>query len=745
VSVSAANNSNWTKPKKRLMGLTLRTALLSWLVTLATLLTFVIVIIPQQKRNFLENLESKAHGVAVSLRDVAAGAVVNEDFSTVVDHCKEILQGDGSLEYLVITKNDGFSLFNDRDGWRCETNASKVWRPEDRQPAGGIATVAPFRNQVFHFSQPFDYSGIQWGWIHVGLSLRAYQLSVAQVYRRTGILAIVCILVSLAASMIYARQLVRPVLHLRQIVGQVAGGDLTVRARIERTDEVGSLAASVNSMTEALLKRDLILQSVRFAAQEFLEARDWRDVINDVLARIGRAGNVSRVSVYENEHLGVRASISSCRFEWRNADFVDQPPLEPQDFKWGDTHFAELAARLAAREAVSIDASSVDPVVRNLLGEQHIESLLLIPIQVENAWWGFLRLDDCARDRFWTNAERDSIRAAADMLGAAITRQRTQDALLEAKGTLEQRVQERTHQLQKQVQAKEQAIAELAEAQQRLMDVSRAAGMAEVATGVLHNVGNVLNSVSVSATIVASRLKRSKTSKLAQASDILREHHDHLAEFLTTNTQGKILPEYLCTVSEQISVENAEILAEINLLHQNIQHINEIVAMQQNYAKVSGAFEHLGPAEVVEDALRMNTAAFQRHQIEIIRDYAPGLPQVNVDRHKVLQILINLLRNAKQALSAERANDKRLTVSIKCRENVVAIHICDNGIGISSENLTRIFQHGFTTKKDGHGFGLHSGANAAKEIGGRLIAHSNGPGQGAEFILELPIANHSSP
>ena len=244
------------------VGITLRTALLSWLVTSVTLLIFITVLIPQQKRLFLENLESKAQGIAVSLREVAAGAAVNEDYSSVVDHCKEMLNGDRALDYLVITKNDGFSLINDRSGWRSETAAGKEWRPDKREAASGLGVVPLFNRRVFYYSQPFDYSGIQWGWIHVGLSLESYDRSVAMIYHQTIFLAACCILLSLGASAFYARRLVQPILSLHSVVQRVAAGDLTVRAKIDRRDELGTLARSVNSMTEALLRRDRILDGV---------------------------------------------------------------------------------------------------------------------------------------------------------------------------------------------------------------------------------------------------------------------------------------------------------------------------------------------------------------------------------------------------------------------------------------------------------------------------------------------------
>jgi two-component system, NtrC family, sensor kinase len=730
------------------MGITLRTALLSWLVTSVTLLIFVGVIIPQQKRMFLEHLESKAHGVAVSLRDVAAGAAVNDDSGSVVAHCTEMLKGDRALAYLVVTRNDGASLIhqlnpahtNETVLWSMET-LGKEWRPDKREATSGIDVVPLFQRRVFHYSQPFDYSGIQWGWIHVGLSLESYDRSVVQVYHRTGVLAVVCLLLSLLASVLYAKHLVQPILSLRQVVRKVASGDLAARAVIDRGDELGNLADSVNSMTEALLRRDQILQSVRFAAQQFLSTANWETVVNGVLSKIGDAASVSRIQILQGQPDEGGIARSKRLFEWESSTCPGiEGTAKQSSFTVPGPVFDVLVPLIAQGQIVARRTSELPAAAREMFEARHVKSFIALPIKLENSWWGILTLADCLQERQWTDSEHDSFRAAADMLGAAIARQRTQDALIEAKATLEDRVRERTSQLQEQMAAKEKAHTELAEAQQRLMDMSRLAGMAEVASGVLHNVGNVLNSVSVSATLVASRLKQSKLANLGRATAMLREQNGNLAHFLTADPKGRILPEYLSSVAEQLATEQSGMLTEVALLGQNIEHIKEIVAMQQSYAKVSGAFEHLNPTELVEDALRMNAAAFERHGVELVRHYDAHLPLVNVDRHKVLQILINLIRNAKYALNAARPENKQLEVRLQATSVAVAIRIKDNGVGISPENLTRIFRHGFTTKKDGHGFGLHSGANAAKEMGGRLSARSEGLGQGAEFTLELPIA-----
>jgi two-component system NtrC family sensor kinase len=282
------------------------------------------------------------------------------------------------------------------------------------------------------------------------------------------------------------------------------------------------------------------------------------------------------------------------------------------------------------------------------------------------------------------------------------------------------------------------AAEQITRMQRELVDASRMAGMAEVATGVLHNVGNVLNSVNLSAGLVVDQLRKSKTASLARAVQLLRAHDHDAADFLARDPKGRQLPAFLAAVADELTREQALLAREAQALQQNIDHIKQIVSMQQSFAKVAGALEQLPMREVAEDALRLATTALVRHRIAIVREFEP-VPPVLMDRHKVLQILVNLLNNAKQALDA-RADERRIVVRITPgAAGCVRVEVADNGLGIPPENLARIFNHGFTTKKTGHGFGLHSGANAAREMGGALTVRSNGPGTGATFSLELPV------
>lgn len=289
---------------------------------------------------------------------------------------------------------------------------------------------------------------------------------------------------------------------------------------------------------------------------------------------------------------------------------------------------------------------------------------------------------------------------------------------------LEERVQERTR--------------ELKEAERELMDAARMAGMAEIATNVLHNVGNVLNSVNISADLVTRKLRNSKTIGLGKAVNMMNEHAGDLGRFITQDEKGKLLPRYFNELVDSIAAEQALLIDELAQLTRSIDHIKEIVTTQQSYAGAARLIEPLNVSDLFEDALRMNAGALTRHHVTVIKDYQAA-PTIMGDKHRLLLILINLISNAKFALS-NVSEPREITLGIRIvDQTTLCLSVRDRGEGIAPENLARIFNHGFTTRKDGHGFGLHSCALAAVEMNGRLHVHSDGPGQGALFTLEIPL------
>ncbi len=280
------------------------------------------------------------------------------------------------------------------------------------------------------------------------------------------------------------------------------------------------------------------------------------------------------------------------------------------------------------------------------------------------------------------------------------------------------------------------------QAHERLAELSRQAGMAEIASGVLHNVGNVLNSVVVSAALLAERLRGPRYERLRQAVELLPEAPDALLRFIADDVRGQRLPGYLRKLSEAFTLDQRDMLAELDRLSASIEHIKQIVRAQQRNAKVSVACAEFDLVDVLEDAVRLNALSLERHRIQIERDYAVR-PHLRTDKHVVLQILVNVISNARTAVKPNAADNRRIRLGLHSLvvggQEGVRVSVTDNGVGIAPDHLTKIFNHGFTTRQDGNGFGLHNSANHAHMIGGVLTAHSAGLGRGATFDLDLPL------
>ncbi|MBN1207146.1 MAG: PAS domain S-box protein [Myxococcaceae bacterium] len=301
---------------------------------------------------------------------------------------------------------------------------------------------------------------------------------------------------------------------------------------------------------------------------------------------------------------------------------------------------------------------------------------------------------------------------------------RAQDALRRANDELERRVWERTLELKK--------------TQAQVVEMARAAGMAEIASNVLHNVGNVLTSAVINTEQARKEVESSRVSRMAQLSTLLEEHRDNLADFLTRDPRGSRMPAYISALSEELLREQENLRGYLETLSRHIEHIRAIVQVQQTYAKASLILEECDLSQLIEDALHIQAPALQRHGISVTREFTP-LAKVRVDKHKVLQILINLISNARHALDGVPEGQRRLLVRLTTEGQSVRIQVVDNGTGIAPEIRGKLFSHGFTTRKEGHGFGLHSSALTAQILGGHLLLESEGPGRGATATLELPL------
>ena len=541
-------------------------------------------------------------------------------------------------------------------------------------------------------AQPVVRDGKREGTLYLVADLQAMSSQLLKLY--AGIFALVLaasLLLAFLLSSRFQRFITDPILRLAGTAQTIAHEkDFSVRAEKVYGDEVGVLTDAFNQMLTQIQSQDSELQGAQ---------RELQEQVNALQREIGERK---------------RAEAAQARL---TAILEATPDIVISASPNGNAFYMNHAARQIFGLADDKDISDLKTFdfhpnwARETLAREGLPTAL-----EEGSWAGETAI---------VNSERQEVHVSQVLIA-----HRTLEGDLEFFSTVMRDMTERR-----------EAEEALRLSQQKLLETSRLAGMAEVATGVLHNVGNVLNSVNVSAGLVVEKLRRSKAPKLAKAAALLTGHNGDLGEYLTKDVNGQKLPGYLAKLGEFFVAENTELLNEVDQLSRNIEHIKEVVAMQQSYAKVSGVFENLHAHQLVEDAIAMNVGAFVRHGVVVERQFS-AVPLIRVDRHKVLQILINLIRNAKYALDDVQRTDKKMAIVIFApNERSVHIVVSDNGIGISPENLTRIFAHGFTTREGGHGFGLHSGALAARSMGGSITAASAGIGQGATFTLELPVAD----
>ena len=275
---------------------------------------------------------------------------------------------------------------------------------------------------------------------------------------------------------------------------------------------------------------------------------------------------------------------------------------------------------------------------------------------------------------------------------------------------LDARVEERTEELKK--------------TQQHLIKTAHKAGMAEIAVGILHNIGNTLNSVNISTREIIRIIGSSRIRGFSKANKMLSENRENLADFLVNDTRGKLLPDYYMKLGKCLQNEQNDIDREAELLLKNIRLIKEVIDTQQEYAKVESYTEEINVFDAIEEALIIQHNMLQKYGVEVSRSYSENDNiTLSVQKSKLIHILLNIFKNACEAL--KESGEKHLEIDvIKSGEGEVAIKIFNSGKRIEKEVLDRIFNYGFTTKKDGHGFGLHVCANFMAEMGGKIQAEN---------------------
>lgn len=273
--------------------------------------------------------------------------------------------------------------------------------------------------------------------------------------------------------------------------------------------------------------------------------------------------------------------------------------------------------------------------------------------------------------------------------------------------------------------------------QKQLLEASHLSGMAEVATGVLHNVGNVLNSLGISASTAQAHVQASPSERIEQIASMLEPSGTAAAE----ETRARMVPEYLRALSAQMRRDVEVARHEIDAITGHVQYLREIVQAQQSFARVGGNEEGVEVGELVDAALTLKSQDLKG--ATLIRDIEE-MHEVWTDRYKLLQIVVNFITNACDAMAQNSPSERRMAVRARLVQGELEISVEDSGSGIAPELLDRIWEFGFTTKPHGHGFGLHSSAVAAQQLGGTVTAASAGAGKGARFAVKIPVRTQVS-
>lgn len=298
---------------------------------------------------------------------------------------------------------------------------------------------------------------------------------------------------------------------------------------------------------------------------------------------------------------------------------------------------------------------------------------------------------------------------------------------------LEHKVRDRTRRL-------EATLQELRDTQTKLTDVARRAGMAEIATGVLHNVGNVLNSINISTACLADGLRKSKIADFQEMVGQLNQQQGRLGQFLTEENRAEKLLAYMSALAGTMLAERETLQGELSRLTDKVGHVKGIISTQQHYARRIHFRERVDLIHLLNEILSMHSASLDKHDVDVQREFA-DLPIAFLEKANLVQVIDNLVKNAIEAMADNEGRPRVLTVQASlASENRVRIVVTDTGMGIAEENLKTIFSYGFTTKEQGNGFGLHSSALALASIGGTIAASSPGLEQGSTFQIEFPLA-----
>lgn len=389
------------------------------------------------------------------------------------------------------------------------------------------------------------------------------------------------------------------------------------------------------------------------------------------------------------------------------------------------TPIKAISTIIKTRELLIVDESSkLDFYSKDYILKNNLVSTVSIPIFIQGDLIGIAHIENIKKDIY---EYYNFIYMLFFILVVSIQHQTLKKGI----NVLDELIKKKKETIQSLILQRDQQI-EIS--QKNLIESAHKEGMADFATGVIHNIGNILNSLNISNQIVTEMIEKSKINGFFKANLILKENIGDLDSFIANNKKSKKLFEYYLTIGRTINNEISFLKKELKSMDDKIILIKNVIVEQQNTAKNVFHTEVLSLSSIVEDALSFMIPLITKNNIEVIKMYY-DIEKVPIQRTKLLNIIINLIKNCNEALHENDENNRKIIIKISKKGNIPYIKISDNGEGIEIKNLDKVFNHSFTTKTNGYGFGLHTCANSMTEMAGRIVAESSGIGTGASFTL----------
>lgn len=489
--------------------------------------------------------------------------------------------------------------------------------------------------------------------------------------------------------------IIPPIQRLMKAAKQVASGDLNTKVMVTSNDEIGQLGGSFNAMINdlraAALNEKKMLDELHTLNQE-LETR-VQDRTRDF-----EASETKIRAILENIGEGIIVLNESGRIESIN-------PAAEQIFL------------MTEEEAIGVNATL-------LIADEDTREIADIS-NYQDEQDGLFKSGDNQQPKEYQGHRSDGTKFSMELVVSSMEF-----------GEKRMRVC-----IVRDITARKATETTLANVQAQLVDAAHKSGMADMATGVLHNIGNILNSVNLSGGEILRATSNSKIKGLIKANEMLTAHSDNMGEFLLNDARGQKLPGYFIKMGKVLDSEITAISTEARALLEKTTMMKEVINTQQTYARSGFHSEGLNISELVDDALKIQDASLAKWGVKLHKRFT-DLPECTGQKSKLLQVITNLIKNAKEAMTDNDNYNKPKELTIETgmlNANVLYLKIKDNGCGINENQLSKIFGHGFTTKQEGHGFGLHTSANAMTEMKGSLTVDSKGIQKGACFTLTLPI------